>query len=34
MNDKLRAGFIPNHLFKNIELVNRLNLYNSNIEAF
>jgi hypothetical protein len=34
MNDKLKIGFMPNHLFKNIKFINRLSLYDSNIEVF
>jgi hypothetical protein len=34
MNNKLKVEFMPNHLFKNIELVNRLALYDSNIKVF
>jgi hypothetical protein len=34
MNDKIRAGFVPNHLFQAIELVNRLSVYEANMRMF
>jgi hypothetical protein len=34
MDDKIRAGYVPNDLYKNMDLVHRLSLYNSNIEMF
>jgi hypothetical protein len=34
MNDKLRAGFVPNHLFKDTELVNWLSVYETNMRVF
>jgi hypothetical protein len=34
MNDKIRAGFVPNHLFQAMELVNQLSVYEANMRIF
>jgi hypothetical protein len=34
MNDKIRAGFVPNHLYQAMELVNRLSVYEVNMRMF
>jgi hypothetical protein len=34
MNDKIRAGFVPNHLFQGIELINQLFVYEANMRIF
>jgi hypothetical protein len=34
MNDKIRAGYVPNHLFQVMELVNRLSMYEANMRMF
>jgi hypothetical protein len=34
MNNKLRAEFVLNHLFKDTELVNQLSIYETNMRAF
>jgi hypothetical protein len=31
MNDKIRAGFVPNHLYQAMQLVNRLSVYEANM---
>jgi hypothetical protein len=34
INDKLRAGFVSNHLFQGMELVNQLSIYEANMRMF
>jgi hypothetical protein len=34
MNDKIRAGYVLNHLFQAMELVNRLSVYEANMRVF
>jgi hypothetical protein len=34
MNDKIKAGFVPNHLFQAMELVNQLSMYEANMRMF
>jgi hypothetical protein len=34
MNDKIRARFMPNHLFQVMKLVNWLSVYKTNIRMF
>jgi hypothetical protein len=34
MNDKIRAGYVPNHLFQSMELVNWLSVYEANMRMF
>jgi hypothetical protein len=34
MNNKIRAGFVPNHLFQVMELINWLSVYEANMRMF
>jgi hypothetical protein len=34
MNDKLRAGFVLNYLFQEMEIVNWLSMYETNMRIF
>jgi hypothetical protein len=34
IDNKIRAEYMPNHLYKNMDLVYRLDLYNFNMEIF
>ena len=34
MNNNLWAGFIPNYLFKDTELINQLSVYKTNMRMF